>query len=605
MHATERHIHTGARFLTDFAEQSESDELIIPEDLSTLSREDLDALADQATAAFEGVYGDGTDLSVEDMDTLAELAESVEALRSEQGVRDEADAERAAQAAELAARVRPETELSGDTETDGDEDADEDPDADGDTDDEGAPAGDADEADGDGSADTVTAGAGRKEVRVKLGQLRSRQSRAATQKADGPSPLMTASPQAQGLAGGQSVDFMDMAKALDKRLAGYNGASYAAAAKRSTALREQFGLGVLHRPTPEGLIIKNGDASEVERVFNHAADENRLKGGSLVAAGGWCAPSEILYDFCELESNDGMVSVPEVQINRGGIQFTLGPDFSTIFENTGFCYTEQEDIDGDYDGEGGGSKPCFKVDCPPFKEERLQLCGLCITAGLLQQRGYPEVIARTIRGALVAHNHRVNGRVIAEMVAGSDAVSMPSPQAGAIAPLLDSIEKQVEHYRYTHRLARGRTLEAVFPFWVRATVRADLSRRLGVELLSVPDSRIDGWFRERGINPQFVYDWQDLTGTADSFTAWPTTVTFLLYTSGTWIKGVSDIITIDNVYDSTLRGTNDYTALFTEEGYLVAKRCHDSRVVTVPICPDGVTHGGIDIDCNGTPVAAG
>ncbi len=597
MHA----IHLGARFLTDFADQSESDELVIPENLSELSREDLDALADQATAAFEGIYGDGTGLSSEDLDTLGELAESVDSLRAEQAVRDEADAERSAAAAELAARVRP--ELSADVDSDeaeGDQDE-------GEGDDESAEDGE-DEPEGDpadeNAAETVTAGAGRKEVRVKLGQLRSRQSRA-PKPDNGPMPLVTASPQAQGLAAGQAVDFTDIGKALDRRLAGYNSASYAAAAKRDTALREQFGLAVLHRPTPEDLIIKNGDASEVERVFAHAADESRLKGGSLVAAGGWCAPSEILYDFCELESNDGMLSIPETQINRGGIQFTLGPDFSTIFENTGFCYTEQEDTDGDYDGEGGGSKPCYTVECPPFEEERLQLCGLCISAGLLQQRGYPEIIARTIRGALVAHNHRINGRVISEIVAGSDPVAMPSPQAGAIAPLLDSIEKQVEHYKYTHRLARSRTLEAVFPYWVRGAVRADLSRRLGVDLLSVPDSRIDGWFRERGVSPQFVYDWQDLTGDAGDFTAWPTEVSFLLYTAGTWIKGVSDIITIDNVYDSTLLGTNDYTALFTEEGYLVAKRCHDSRVVTVPVCPDGVTHGGIDIDCDGTPVAAG
>lgn len=600
MHAAQRHTPIGARFLTDFADQSETDELVIPENLSELSREDLDALAEQAATAFEGIYGDGTGLSADDLATLGELAESVETLRAEQAVRDEADAARAEQAAELAARVRP-ADVAEEAEQVEDDTTDQD-DEDGELSAESEQVEDEEPAANEQEA--VVAGAARKEVRVNLGRLHSRQTKA-PRPTSGPAPMLTASPQAQGLAAGQSIDFMDMAKALDRRLAGYNGASYAAAAKRGTAIREQFGLGVLHRPTPEDLIIHNGDASEVERVFTHAADESRLKGGSLVAAGGWCAPSEVLYDFCELESNDGLLSVPEVQINRGGIQFTLGPDFSTIYESTGFCYTEEEDADGDYDGEGGGSKPCYTVECPPFEEERLSLCGVCIQAGLLQSRGYPEVIARTIRGALVAHNHRVNANVIGEMVAGSTAVTMPSPQAGAIAPLLDSIEKQVEHYKYTRRMSRNTTLEAVFPYWVRGAARADLSRRLGVELLSVPDSRVDGWFRERGLNPQFVYDWQDLTGEADAFTAWPTEVSFLLYSAGTWVKGVSDIITMDNIYDSTLLGTNDFTALFTEEGYLVAKRCHDSRVVTVPICPDGVTHGGIDIDCNGTPVAEG
>ena len=329
-------------------------------------------------------------------------------------------------------------------------------------------------------------------------------------------------------------------------------------------------------------------------------DESRLSGCSLVASGGWCAPSETLYDLCELESRDGLLTIPEIGISRGGIQITQGPTFSDIYSSTGFTYTEAEDIAGDYDGEGGGSKPCFTVECPEFEDIRLSLSGLCIQAGLLQSRGYPEVIARTTRGALVAHDHRISGNLIAGIEAGSTAITMPTGQVGATAPLLTSIELQVEHYRYTHRLARAVTLEAVFPYWVRGVVRSDLSRRLGVDLLSVPDARIDAWFRERGIAPQFVYNWQDLTGDADAFTAWPDEVKFLLYSAGGWVKGGSDVITLDTIYDSTLLGTNDFTALFTEEGWLLAQTCHDSRVVTVPLCANGATHGGVLIECDGS-----
>jgi hypothetical protein len=334
-------------------------------------------------------------------------------------------------------------------------------------------------------------------------------------------------------------------------------------------------------------------------------DESRLPGGSLVASGGWCAPSETLYDLCELESNDGLLSVPEIGISRGGISWTTGPKFSDIYNGTGFCYTEQDDIDGDYDGSGGGSKPCYTVTCPPFQEARLGLCGLCISAGLLQSRGYPEVIARTTRGALIAHDHKMSASVINAIVAGSTAVTMTAAQAGATAPLLDAIELQVEHYRYSNRMSRSTSLEAVFPYWVHGVVRADLSRRQGLDLLSVTDAQIDGWFRQRGINPQFVYDWQDINGTAaTAFKSWPTSLKFLLYAAGTWVKGTSDIITVDTLYDSVLLGTNDYTALFTEEGWLVAKLCEDSRVITIDLCPDGATHGGIDIACDGTTAPA-
>lgn len=112
---------------------------------------------------------------------------------------------------------------------------------------------------------------------------------------------------------------------------------------------------------------------------------------------------------------------------------------------------------------------------------------------------------------------------------------------------------------------------------------------------------IRGWLNTRQIAPQFVYNWQAIDTTAASaFTAWPTTLSFMLYSAGTWVRGSSDIITLDTLYDSTLLANNDFTALFTEEGWLVAKRGHDSRVVTVGIEASGGTHIGVDITHQGT-----
>src|SRR3546814_12107088 len=72
------------------------------------------------------------------------------------------------------------------------------------------------------------------------------------------------------------------------------------------------------------------------------------------------------------------------------------------------------------------------------------VCGLCLTAGLLQARGYPEIIARVLRGALIGHDHRLNANIIQKMVDGSTAITMPANLAGATAPLLTSIELQVQ-----------------------------------------------------------------------------------------------------------------------------------------------------------------
>jgi hypothetical protein len=151
----------------------------------------------------------------------------------------------------------------------------------------------------------------------------------------------------------------------------------------------------------------------------------------------------------------------------------------------------------------------------------------------------------------------------------------------------------VEHYKSTSRMLRGATLEAVLPFWVRGAIRSDLSRRLGLAMFDVTDAVIDGWFRERGVIPQYVYDWQDPAATAaTAYTQWPGTVSFLLYAAGTWVKGVSDVLTLDTLYDSTLLGQNNFTALFTEEGWFVAKAGVDSRLINVPISSTGITNIG-------------
>lgn len=591
-----------------FDDQSGSDELVIPEDLSTLSDEELAALATQAREAFDAAYGDGQGLSDETYQALASLTEGIEALQAETDSRAAAAAERAEAAAALAARVRPAETLASEGDADDAADEDEAPDADA----------DAENADADAEQpDAVTASAGRGETRISLSSVRRTPAPAPAER-EGAEPqladFMVASGEGLGVAVGTGIDMLGAGTALNRRLGTFNQSQYASANKMQRHIREQHGLLAINRPIPEDLQIQNNDPQHIREVFDRAGDESRLEAGSLVAAGGWCAPSEVIYDLVDGgESRDGLLSLPEIGAPRGGVSFTTGVDFAEIFagfaaREIGFAFTEEQDVAGKYapgetpsDPNVVGPKPCYRVECPPFEEYRLDVDGLCIQSGLLAARGYPEVLADTIRKALIAHDHYVNGKQIAQMAAGSTAVTLPATQVGTAAPVLSAIELQVEHYRYARRLGRGTTLEAIFPYWIRGAIRSDLSRRLGVDLLSVPDSRIDAWFRERGINPQFVYNWQAVDATAaTAFTAWPTTVSFLLYSAGTWIKGVSDIITLDTIYDSVLLGNNDFTALFSEEGWFVAKRGQDSRLVTTSITADGATHIGVDIVHNGT-----
>ena len=622
--------------ITVFADQAddapvETFDLEIPENLSDLSAADLGDLRSKAVDAFQTLYANG-EFTDEDLATLGTLTDGIEVLSAEISAREQAAAERAAKAAEMAAKVG------------ADKPADDAKPAPADDDEDDAPADDADDADdtpaekkADADEDEAERQAAEKKAKAAAADVEpdaeiDAKPEAVTAAAPRgpiklsgirrhvhtPAPAITEETSVEdtakarltvadvpGFAADSDASFEDLAVALDRRLQGFNSGAYAAAARAGRAMSERHSLAVVRKHFDERATVSSPESADAAMAF--AVNEKNLPGGSLVAAGGWCAPSETVYDLLEDESRDGLISLPEINVTRGGIKFTKGPKFSDLYAAPSFNFTEEEAKAGKYLPTSAtdptnkvGAKPVYNVPCTEFEEVRLSAAGIHVQANLLQQRGYPELVARTIRGALVAHEHKMSERIIAAMERQSTAVSMDAGQIGAAAPILTAIELQVEHYRYAQRLSRSTTLEAVFPYWVHGAIRTDLSRRQGVDLTDVNDARIDAWFKARGVNPQFVYDWQALTGAAGDFKAWGGSLKFLLYSAGTFVKGGQDVITLDTVYDSVLLGQNDYTALFTEEGYLVAKRGHDARVVTVPINPNGGTGTGIKLLANGT-----
>lgn len=613
--------------ITVFADQAddapvETFDLEIPENLTEMSAEDLGDLRSKAVDAFQTLYAGG-EFTDEDLATLGTLTEGIEALSAEISAREQAAAERAAKAAEMAAKVG--ADKPAPVPADGDEDdapAEEKAEAEADIAEAEAEKAAAEEAEKkakaaaadaepeaqvDAEPEAVTAAAPRGPI--KLSGIRRH--------VHTPAPAITEETSVEdtakarltvadvpGFAADSDASFEDLAVALDRRLQGFNSGAYAAAARAGRAMSERHSLAVVRKHFDERATVSSPESADAAMAF--AVNEKNLPGGSLVAAGGWCAPSETVYDLLEDESRDGLISLPEINVTRGGIKFTKGPKFADLYAAPSFNFTEAEAKAGKYAPTSAtdpankvGAKPVYNVPCTEFEEVRLSAAGIHVQANLLQQRGYPELVARTIRGALVAHEHKMSERIIASMEHQSTPVSMEAGQIGAAAPILTAIELQVEHYRYAQRLSRSTTLEAVFPYWVHGAIRTDLSRREGVDLIDINDARIDAWFRSRGVNPQFVYDWQALTGEASAFTAWGASLKFLLYSAGTFVKGGQDVITLDTVYDSVLLGQNDYTALFTEEGYLVAKRGHDARVVTVPLNPNGGTGTGIKLLANG------
>lgn len=349
-------------------------------------------------------------------------------------------------------------------------------------------------------------------------------------------------------------------------------------------IMQQYPVAQIHLPTD----FKAKDTwaqDEMDKV----ADETRLPGGSLTAAGqyGWCAPSETLYDLCAPETTDGLVDLPTMEWSRGGISYTDGPDFSTLYSSTGFTQTETQ-------AEAGTSKGCYTVDCVPFSEERLDATGLCIKVPLLTNAAYPELTANVISRSIIAQQHRVSASLITRMVAKAGTALVATDMGGSYLSTLNAVELIAQQVREKYRMQMNATLEGVAPHWVTGLIRADIAAKTGQDVKAVTDQQIQAEFTTRGIRLQFVYNWQSLTQNA---VVYPETFQLLLYPAGTFVRGTNSVISLNAVYDAASLDKNLYTGLFTEEGIGLAQRCFQSKLVTIASCAAGITGAASNTVC--------
>lgn len=323
------------------------------------------------------------------------------------------------------------------------------------------------------------------------------------------------------------------------------------------------------------------DEQSLVAAIEHAVDESRLEGGSLVAAGGWCAPSETTYEFLPTLQASNLLSLPEVAISRGGLRFPVEPDFSALYEAGRYQMTEAEAI-------SGKTKECVEIPCPDMEELRLDVMWTCVTGNLLQNKGWPELTSKFIAEAMKAHAHRLSAARLAAVLGASDQAAVGVPEIGAVGTILNAIELHAEDLRVKYRLGR-QTVEGIAPVWLRTVLRADLAYRDEVLPQQVTDAMLDQHLADRGVRLQFVADYQtDVIGAGPGSLAYPDNVKVVLYPAGTFISSVQQVANLGAIYDSTGLSKNQRTELFIEDGFGVGKRGYESREITIPLDVNGV-----------------
>lgn len=539
----------------------------IPEDLTPLKGEDLASTLTGARAAAKAVNSiDDDEFTDENLARLEALTDLIEALEAKQAAEVEATEKRAAARAKAASLTaepeakEEETEEVEDSVAEPEEEVEETP------------------ADEEAEEKTLITASGTPTKKEKTRVVK--RAAAAVTAPEIPNqalPVITAAadaPSAGYSMGAVLKDLEDVTKGAMERF-------QAMPRGKVGNVQNRYGVAHITKQRSDGLTLDN--YRSVQDLIQAASVESRLPGGSLTAAGGWCAPSETVYDLCSIESTDGLWDLPEVQVTRGGLNFTKGPSFEDFYAYAVTAFQTEAQA------EAGTVKVCIPVECPEFEDVRLDAAYVCISAGILTNAAYPELIRRYIEGTLIAQRHAVSAKMIAaaEAITGA-AISIPDVWANALS-VLHALELVAEGERERFRMARSATLEVLLPYWVRPALRADLANRTGVDMVNVTDAMLDSFFSNRGIRVQWLYNYQSLDVTPGVATDYPETLEMIMYPAGTFVMLTDDVIRLDAVYDSTGLSTNTYTALFAEEGVALANVCHDPRRISIAFAVTGLT----------------
>lgn len=539
---------------------------VIPENIADVSAEDIATIEAELVAEFDALLDAGST----DVATMTEIADAIDAIRAEQTARVEA-AEAAAEAvAALAERVHvaePEAEIAAEPEADeAAEEADE-AEAVVEAAEETTIQPEAEEAEATAEEnELVTASADKTPKAPSASAVARRSSKPEVAEAQ-PEVVITAAADIPGYSGGSAIDTLEMAKAMHSKARTLsNGSGFVPVASINLPISHRVGADM---------------AQNLDVIAEATAP-------SALTAAGWCAPSQSLYTLFGIDAGDGLLDLPTVQVTRGGLNVPNFIGFEDAVENGGLWTWTEADQDG-----VTASKPCVYIPCPDFTDYRLEAEGICVTNGNLTDRAFPELTQRYVQLVVNAHLHRMSAAMLNKIALSATNVTVNAiTETSSAGRVLSAIDLQVADYRSKYRMSVNSVLEAVFPLWTRELIRADLANRSGVALTNVTDAQIAEHFSVRKVRAQFLHDWMPTSQFSfygAPLAQFPSILEFLLFPAGGYIKGDGGTIDLGVVRDSVLNSTNDYTAAWTEQTYLIAQLGPKARNVQVQLDEGGFT----------------
>jgi hypothetical protein len=238
--------------------------------------------------------------------------------------------------------------------------------------------------------------------------------------------------------------------------------------------------------------LPSSDPEAVERIMRDATS-------ALVAAGGLGGNVEMIdYTLPGSESVRRPIqqALPRFTTERGGVRFMLNPQLADVDGAIGVWNLA---MDVAAVAPDGPRKNILRIDATTEVVVDTEAVTSRLLVGNMMQRAYPELVARYVDLAAVAHARQCEQRLLASMDALSTQVTVTGT-LGVSRVLLNTLERAAVQIRDRFRAEPTASVTVVLPAFAEAMLRSDLTlQQPGDGTVGVTSAQLAQYFSERNL----------------------------------------------------------------------------------------------------------
>lgn len=391
----------------------------------------------------------------------------------------------------------------------------------------------------------------------------------------------------QGITPGKPLERFELADAMIKTI---RGGSVRSGEEKVVVASANWG-----EQFPEGLRLMPHDGWQrtMEKIEAAYGEE------AITASGGLCAPRTPYYELMNVAVADRPVRDALANFNavRGGLQFAAPPTIASITTGVGTKTVANDALGGTF-----ATKTCQVVSCPAFSTVDIQAIYHCLQFGNFNARAFPEMIA-TYNDLVMAAHARLAEQALLDGISATATHVTDAASYGAASTFISGVLQAAAGIRNRLRMNPRTRLRVLAPAWIADAFANDIVETAFGRFEVTPDS-VTALLERYNVNMTWYYDTN--TGGGQLFPAevadttldnFPTTALWYIFPEGSYLFLDGGTLDLGIVRDSVLNATNDFQ-IFGETFENVAFVGPAALRVASAICANGtVAPAGTAITC--------